>query len=132
MQALMEKISVRELRLLMLGVGATVVALLVTTLVVPNVKSMQAVRKEIQLLEATARDGRELEQQLEQQHASIAELRYQLDGNLGQRAARSGDAIRRARRSPRSCRQPRPAVRRPSPSPTTGESATDGSRPGSP
>ena len=26
--------------------------------------------------------GRELEQQLEQQHASIAELRYQLDGDM--------------------------------------------------
>ena len=82
MQDLLKKISVRELRLLMLGVGATIAALLITTLVIPNAKSMQTVRKEIQLLEATARDGRELELQLEQQHESIAELRYRLDGDM--------------------------------------------------
>jgi Tfp pilus assembly protein PilO len=92
MQELLEKISVRELRLLMLGIGATIAALLVTMLVVPNVKSMQAVSKEIALLEATARDGRELEQQLEQQHASIAELRYQLDGDMANLPVRQVEA----------------------------------------
>ena len=92
MQELLNKISERELKLLMLGVGATIMALLVTTLVVPNVKSMQTVRKEIQLLEATSRDGRKLEQQLEQQHASIAELRYQLDGDMANLPVRQVEA----------------------------------------
>ncbi len=92
MQELLKKISMRELRLLMLGVGATVVALLATALVIPNVKSLQSVRKEIQLLEATARDGRELEQQLDQQHASIAELRYQLDGDMANLPVRQVEA----------------------------------------
>lgn len=92
MQELLKKISVRELRLLMLGVGATVIALLVTTLIVPNFKSMQTVRKEIQLLEATARDGRELEQQLDQQHESIAALRYQLDGDMANLPVRQVEA----------------------------------------
>ena len=92
MQELLKKISVRELRLLMLGVGATIMALLVTALVVPNMKSMQSVRKEIELLEATARDGRELEQQLEQQHESIAELRYQLDGDMANLPVRQVEA----------------------------------------
>ena len=92
MQELLNKISERELKLLMLGVGATILALLVTTLVVPNVKSMQTARKEIQLLEATSRDGRKLEQQLEQQHESIAELRYQLDGDMANLPVRQVEA----------------------------------------
>ena len=49
-------------------------------------------RKEIQLLEATARDGRELELQLEQQHESIAELRYQLDGDMANLPVRQVEA----------------------------------------
>jgi Tfp pilus assembly protein PilO len=82
MQALLKNISLRELRLLLLGLGTVITTAAIVSLVAPNVKALRAANKEVAVLEEAAQDGSELEQQLQEQQATIEELRYQLYGDM--------------------------------------------------
>ncbi|MDH5622024.1 MAG: type 4a pilus biogenesis protein PilO [Gammaproteobacteria bacterium] len=82
MQAFLKNVSLRELRLLLLGIGAVITAAAIVGFVAPNVKALRAANNEVAVLEEAAQDGTELEQQLQRQHATIEELRYRLYGNM--------------------------------------------------
>ncbi len=82
MRELLEKISLRELRLALLGIGAILTAATVAGALLPKVKAARAASGEVSVLEEAAQDGAELERHLEQQHARIAELQYQLHGDM--------------------------------------------------
>ena len=82
MRELLEKISLRELRLALLGIGAVLTAVTVAGALLPKVKAARAATNEVGVLEEAAQDGAELERHLEEQHARIAELQYQLHGDM--------------------------------------------------
>ncbi len=82
MRELLQKVSLRELRLALLGIGAILTAATVAGALLPEVKAARAASNEVSVLEEAAQDGAELERHLEEQHARIAELQYQLHGDM--------------------------------------------------
>ena len=82
MKDLLQKISLRELRILLLGLGAVLIVGLIAGLVVPKAKSVRAAQKEVELLEQAAKDGGKLDAHLQEQYASIDELKYRLHGDM--------------------------------------------------
>lgn len=93
MQDLLKTISLRELRLLLFGLGAAVSAGVVVSLVVPNAKALRAASAEVRVLENAAQDGAELEQHLQKKHAEIAELQYQLHGDMANLPAKQVESF---------------------------------------
>lgn len=84
MQGLLRNISHRELRLLMLGIGAVLTVLNTFASVVPKLKVYRATTATISTLENTSLDTDELERQLQGRHKAIDEIQYRLNGDLGE------------------------------------------------
>lgn len=82
MQELLQKINLRELRLMLSGIGAVITVAVVVGIVIPKAKALAAAGREVTVLEEAAADGSELEQHLQDQHTRIAELQYQLHGDM--------------------------------------------------
>ena len=82
MRDYLQKISLRELRLLLLGVGAVITVGVAASLVMPQAKAWHATNAEVQLLEEAAQDGIELERHLAEQHEEIERLKYKLHGDM--------------------------------------------------
>jgi len=92
MQELLKKISLRELRLALLGIGAIVTAIVVAGTVVPQAKAVRAANHAVTLLEEAAQDGKELDRHLQEQHVSIEELRFRLYGDMANLPVRQVEA----------------------------------------
>ena len=82
MQGFLKNISLRELRLLLLGLGAVVTAAAVVGFVAPNIRELRATNNEVSVLEEAAQDGTELERRLQEKQVSVEELRYRLYGDM--------------------------------------------------
>lgn len=82
MQALLEKMNLRELRLAVIGVGAIVAFALFGALVMPKFKALQATNSALDVLREAALDRDELEQHIARQHELIETLRYSLHGDM--------------------------------------------------
>ena len=82
MDELLNKTTLRELRLILLGLGAVVTAATVMSLVVPKAKALGAANREVTVLEEAAADDRELERHLDEQYARIEDLKYRLHGDM--------------------------------------------------
>lgn len=88
----LQKINLRELRLLLLGIGAVLTVLVAVRFVVPNIKALRAASQEVAILEEAAEDGDELEQHLQTQHSKIEALQYRLHGDMANLPARQVEA----------------------------------------
>ncbi|MDJ0709615.1 MAG: type 4a pilus biogenesis protein PilO [Woeseiaceae bacterium] len=82
MQELLRKVSLRELRLLLAGVGAVVVVGLAVSLLIPEIKKLIAANKNVEVLRAAAQDTAELEQHMQEEHERIEDLRFRLYGDM--------------------------------------------------
>ena len=82
MQELLNKISLRELHLVLSGIAAVVTVAIVFGAIVPQAKALAAASREVEVLESAAADGTELEQHLQAQHARIEDLQYRLNGDM--------------------------------------------------
>lgn len=82
MQALLQRISPRELRLILTGGGAVLVAAFAVGLLLPNIKALIAAQKNVEVLQAASVNSVELEQHLVQQHEQIEDLRFRLYGDM--------------------------------------------------
>lgn len=82
MQDLLKKVSLRELRLALLGIGAILIVALAAGLLAPKIKAARAASHEVGILEEAAQDGNELDRHLQEQQAKIAELQYRLHGDM--------------------------------------------------
>lgn len=82
MMELLKKISLREIHMLLLGIGAIVSAGVIVALLVPNVKALRVAKAEVRVLENAAQDSVALDQHLQQKHEKIAALQYQLHGDM--------------------------------------------------
>ena len=82
MRELLQKVSLRELRLALLGAGAVLIAALAAGLLAPAVKAAIAANQEVNVLEDAAQDGRELDRHLQEQHTKIEQLKFRLYGDM--------------------------------------------------
>jgi Tfp pilus assembly protein PilO len=82
MQELLGKISLRELRLIIMGLGAIVTVGLIASIVAPQAKAVRAAGKTIETLRAASVDGQELERHLQSEHEQIEQLRFRLYGDM--------------------------------------------------
>ncbi len=82
MQELLSKINLREMRLLLIGLGAVVIAGLVVTLVLPKAKAMRTARATVETLRSAANDGTELDRHLQEEHEKIQDLKFRLYGDM--------------------------------------------------
>ena len=92
MQELLLKMSLRELRLALLGLGAVVTSVVVVGVLLPNAKSLKAARQTVATLEASAEDGGALQEQLLAEDARIKDLRYRLHGDMANLPAKQVEA----------------------------------------
>lgn len=92
MQELLKNISLRELRLALLGIGAILSAAVAVLILVPQIKSARAAGQEVAVLEEASKDGGELDRHLQERHASIEELRFRLYGDMANLPARQVEA----------------------------------------
>ena len=82
MQDLLRKISLRELRLILAGLGAVLVVALAVSLLVPEIKKLIAAQKDVDVLQAASQDSAELEQHMQKQGRQIEDLRFRLYGDM--------------------------------------------------
>jgi len=92
MQELLERISLRELRLLLLGVGAVITVAIIAGVVIPKAKALKVATGEVHILEAAAIDGAELDRHLQQQYEILDELKYRLHGDMADLPVRQVEA----------------------------------------
>jgi len=78
--------------MLLLGLGAVVIAAAVVGVVVPNVKALRVVNNEVRILEEAGRDAAELEHHLQIQRDKIEELKYRLHGDMANLPVRQVEA----------------------------------------
>lgn len=82
MSALLDRLSLRELRLVLLGVGAILTTATVAGVLLPKLKLLNASAQEVRVLEEASIDGVELDRHLQEQHTRLDELRYRLYGDM--------------------------------------------------
>lgn len=82
MQAMLEKLSLRELRLALIGAGAVITAATIAGALLPSVKALQSATAEVRVLEEASVDGLELDRHLTEQHERLDELSYRLHGDM--------------------------------------------------
>lgn len=82
MQELLQKISLRELHLALLGIAAVITGALVAGVLMPKFKAARIANQEVTVLEEAAQDGDELERHLQEQHTKIEELQFRLHGDM--------------------------------------------------
>lgn len=92
MQDLFKNISLRETRMLLLGLGAIVSAAILVTLIVPNAKSFYAANGEVRMLQKIAQDGDSLPLQLTRQASTNEELQRRLLGDTANLPERQVEA----------------------------------------
>ena len=92
MSELLNKLSIRELRLALIGVSAVLIAGLAFGLLVPRAKAMIAARDAVDVLEAAAQDDSQLEQLLAAENTTLEGLRHRLYGDMANLPVRQVEA----------------------------------------
>ena len=80
MNSLLRTIGSRELRLLLLGAGLVISAVVVSFLLVPTAKTYTSATNEVTVLEEAQANRADLERHLQDRQARIEELKFQLNG----------------------------------------------------
>lgn len=93
MNDLLAKISLRELLLLMIGVGSIVTSALFLSLVLPQLKALLAVNETISILAEATVDGDVLGNRLNKRRATIDDMRYRLHGDMADLPAKQVEAF---------------------------------------
>lgn len=86
------KLDLRELRLLLLGGGAIIIALIASLLVIPKAKALYSASHEKRGLERTVQDHDALSQQLDSEYTTIQAIEKKLDGDMANFPARQVEA----------------------------------------
>lgn len=93
MNGILAKISPRELRLLLIGTGCIVTAVVAVAFVMPEWKALRAVNETLAVLEDAAVDRDQLDERLDERRAMIDEMRYRLHGDMANLPARQVEAF---------------------------------------
>lgn len=92
MADVLDKLGMRELRLLLGGAVVIVVTLLVFSLLVPRAKALVAAYDAVDVLRAASEDGEALEQRLAAWNERIEALEYRLYGDMASLPVRQVEA----------------------------------------
>ena len=82
MSTLLDRLSLRELRLVLIGFGAILTTVSIAGVLLPKFKVLRAATHEVRVLRDASVDGLELDRHLEEQHARLEDLRYRLYGDM--------------------------------------------------
>ena len=82
MRDYLQKMSLRELHMVLAGVAAVIIAALVVGLVIPQAKAFTSANRDVSILSEAAADGAELDRHLREQHERIEELQFRLHGDM--------------------------------------------------
>ena len=82
MSAFLDRLSLRELRLVLIGIGAILTTASVAGVLLPRFKVLHAAAQEVRVLEDASVDGVELDRHLQEQHARLEDMRYRLYGDM--------------------------------------------------
>lgn len=93
MARLLEKISPRELVLLLIGTGCVATCALFMALLAPKIKTVRALNETVEALEDAALDGDELANRLRERQAAVEALRYRLHGDMASLPIRQVEAF---------------------------------------
>jgi len=78
----LENLDDREFRMLLLGLGLVVTTILGSLTLLPGVKAYLSAAEAVTVLEKANENSVDLDQQLQQHHASIEELKFRLHGDM--------------------------------------------------
>lgn len=92
MQDYLKKMKLRELRLLLAGVGVVVIAITFTALALPQIKTYRIATQNVDTLRNASQDGSELEEQLQDLQVGIEDLKYRLHGDMANLPVREIEA----------------------------------------
>ncbi len=92
MAELLNRLSIRELRLVLIGLAAIVVAGLAFGQRVPRAKAMVAAQDAVDVLEAAAQDDDQLKQLLAEENTTLEGLRHRLYGDMANLPVRQVEA----------------------------------------
>lgn len=84
MEALLHRFSLREFRMILIGLGVALAALLIAVAVVPKAKAFRAAAHTVELLEENSQNLGELERHLQERQAAIENLRFRLHGDMAE------------------------------------------------
>jgi hypothetical protein len=82
MTSMLNKISVREFNLLLVGIGAVITSAAVAGIVVPQFNDWRTATLAVETQSAASLDAMELEKNLQESQARIDKLRYLLHGDM--------------------------------------------------
>lgn len=82
MHAALEKMDVRQFRMLLLGIGLVITAITITAALLPGVKAYRSANDGVAVLEDARKNSADLGQQLLDRQASIEDLKFQLYGDM--------------------------------------------------
>ena len=82
MSAFLDRLSLRELRLVLIGAGAILTTASVAGVLLPRFKLLHTATQEVRVLEDASVDGVELDRHLQEQHARLEDMRYRLYGDM--------------------------------------------------
>ncbi len=78
----LKKLGEREFRMLLLGLGLVLTSIAVTAALLPVVKEYRATSRAVAVLEGARQNSANLEQQLQERHAKIEDLKFRLHGDM--------------------------------------------------
>ena len=82
MMAALEKLDDREFRLALVGLGAVLTIAIGSVTLMPGFKSYRTASQAVTVLEKANQNSGDLEQQLQEHHSSIEELKFRLHGDM--------------------------------------------------
>lgn len=93
MNNILNKINMREFRIMIAGLGVVVTCLSIAYLVVPNARSYVNASKNVASLQQSTLDSEKISAQMETQQKRIGELNFQLHGDMANLPVRQVEAF---------------------------------------
>ncbi len=78
----LEKLSTREFRLAVVGLGLAITSIVVAAALLPGIKEYRSTTRAVAVLEDAQENSADLEQQLQDRHANIEDLKFRLHGDM--------------------------------------------------
>jgi hypothetical protein len=82
MIAAIDKLGIREFRMLLLGAGLVITAIAIAALLLPGAKAYRAAGSAVAVLDIVNEDNANLEQQLQERRVKIDDLEFRLNGDM--------------------------------------------------
>ena len=82
MLAAIQSISLRQFRIFLVGTGLVITAIAVAAMLLPTAKAYKSARNAVVVLEEAAQGNTDLDRHLQERHATIESLKFQIHGDM--------------------------------------------------